>query len=186
MRDRLDELFSRDAIFDREWKVKLHLFGLPQRDQRRARNQAAVALRELLALPHVAEEDVVGEIDELRSEITEGLPNCTGWLLRITHVASSGSFTVRRTRQHFERGRAWSCTEHGAQVGASLVLRSIGAIDAVVGRPVDRFEGDIVRDAAGADSACLLSSGVLVPARLLPVVPAHIESIVDRDGPDGR
>jgi hypothetical protein len=53
-------------------KVKAHLLGLAGRDQRRAGDEAAIALRELRALPDVAEQHVVGQLGELGRELTDG------------------------------------------------------------------------------------------------------------------
>jgi hypothetical protein len=78
VRDHLDQLLLRDAVLDRLKEVEVHLLGLAGRDERRARDQAAVAFRELRPLPYVAEEDVVGEIDQLGCEFTEGRPCSAG------------------------------------------------------------------------------------------------------------
>src|SRR5438309_6017602 len=62
--DELDELFLRHAVLDRSGEVEVHLLCLAGRDERRAGDQAAVALRELRPLPDVAEQHLLGDLDE--------------------------------------------------------------------------------------------------------------------------
>src|SRR5260221_14107800 len=67
-----------------------------------------------------------------------------------------------------------------------MVLRSVGVVDAVVDRSVHRIEGDLLRHAGSDDPPRLLPRCGLVPTRVLPVVAAHVEGVVDRDGPNPR
>ena len=67
-----------------------------------------------------------------------------------------------------------------------MILRSIGVVDALIDRPIYRFECDRLRQAGGGDLPRLLLYCGLVPTRLLSVVSAHVEGVVDRDGPDPR
>jgi hypothetical protein len=53
---------ARHAVLDGAWEMEVHLLGLAGRNQRRAGDQAAVALRELRPLPDVPEQHVVGEL----------------------------------------------------------------------------------------------------------------------------
>ncbi len=53
-------------------------------------------------------------------------------------------------------------------------------------RSIDRLKGDLLRHAGGDDPARLLPHRGLIPARALPVVAAHVEGVIDRDGPDPR
>jgi hypothetical protein len=54
-------------------EVKAHLLGLAGRDERRAGDEAPVALRELRPLPDVPEQHVVGQLGQFRRDITDGL-----------------------------------------------------------------------------------------------------------------
>src|SRR5436305_9783989 len=56
MGDELDQLLLRHTILDGAREVKVHLLGLAEGDERRAGDEAPVALRQLRALPDVAEE----------------------------------------------------------------------------------------------------------------------------------
>ena len=67
-----------------------------------------------------------------------------------------------------------------------MVLRPVGVVDEVVDWPVDRLEGDFPRYAGGSDPPRLLPHRGLVPTRILPVVAAHVEGVIDRDGPNPR
>src|SRR5215471_19470625 len=78
--DGLDELLLGDAVFDRLREVELHLLGLAGRDESGAGDEASVPLRELRPLPDVAEQDAVGDLDELRREAAEGLLHGAGRL----------------------------------------------------------------------------------------------------------
>src|SRR5215475_4613161 len=51
VRDHLDELVLGDPVLDRAREVKAHLLGLAGRDERRAGDEAAVALGQLRPLP---------------------------------------------------------------------------------------------------------------------------------------
>src|SRR3954471_22496539 len=67
MGNELDQLLLRHTVFDGAREVKVHLLGLPQGDERRAGDEAPVALRQLRALPDVAEEHLFGKLDEFGS-----------------------------------------------------------------------------------------------------------------------
>src|SRR5882762_2413309 len=72
MRDQLDQLVLGHAVLDGAREVEVHLLGLAQSDQRGAGDQAAVALRQLRALPHVTEQDFLGDLDELGAKSASG------------------------------------------------------------------------------------------------------------------
>lgn len=66
---------------DRVRKVQIHLLRFAGRDERGTRDQAGVTLRELRSLLDVAEENVLGELHELRRELAEGLAERAGKIL---------------------------------------------------------------------------------------------------------
>src|SRR5271168_553171 len=74
--------------------------------------------------------------------------------------------------------------DHRAEVRAAMILHPVGVVDAVINDAVDRLEGDLFGHAGGDDPPRLLPPRGLIPARLLPVIAAHVEGVVDRDGPD--
>src|SRR5664280_3876324 len=80
MGDGLDQLLLRDPVLQRPGEVEPQLFRTVQRDQRGHRDEAAVALRQLGALPHVAEQDLIRQLHELRREVSEH-PLCSRRLL---------------------------------------------------------------------------------------------------------
>src|SRR5260221_313384 len=67
-----------------------------------------------------------------------------------------------------------------------MVLRPVGVVDAVVDRSVHRLEGDLLGHAGSDDPPRPLPRCGLVPTRVLPVVAAHVEGVVDRDRPYPR
>jgi hypothetical protein len=67
-----------------------------------------------------------------------------------------------------------------------MVLRPVGVVDAVVDRSVHRLKGDLLRHGGGDDPPGLLPHRGLVPTVILPVVAAHVEGAIDRDGPNPR
>src|SRR4051794_18281440 len=67
-----------------------------------------------------------------------------------------------------------------------MVLRPVGCVYPVVDRSFHRLEGDFLRHAGGGDPPRLLPHRGLVPARVRPVVGAHVEGVVDHHGPDPR
>src|SRR3979490_3591368 len=69
MSDRLADLLARNAVLQRAPDVAAQLVRAIKRDERGHRDQAAVALRELLALPDVAEQQLVGELAELGKDV---------------------------------------------------------------------------------------------------------------------
>src|SRR6185436_16870670 len=73
MRDDLEQLFLGNTVVERPLEVTDLLLGAIERDQGGTGDQAAVALAEPLALPDVAEQDVVGQVDQLRREGPQGL-----------------------------------------------------------------------------------------------------------------
>ena len=88
-------------------------------------------------------------------------------------------------RRNLDCCRAGAGADHGAQVRAALVFRPVGVVDEVVDR-LDRLERDFLRQAGGSDPPRLLPHRGPVPRRVLPVVRTHIESVVDRYGPNPR
>jgi len=71
--DRLDKLLLDGAILLGQAEVEQELLGAPTRGQRRDGHEAALLRRQLGAVPDLAEQDVVGEASERRSEVTEQL-----------------------------------------------------------------------------------------------------------------
>src|SRR5882762_6663536 len=116
-------------------------------------------------------------------------PQCTGrarlypaWFLPPAVIAMD--LGTDATRRDFDRGRAGARADHRLQVRAFVVLRAVCVIDAVIDRPVDGLEGDLLRAAGNGDPPCLLQRGGFVPPGVLPVVRTHVECTVDHDGPD--
>jgi hypothetical protein len=75
-------------------------------------------------------------------------------------------------------------SDHLREVRAPLVLAAIGNIHAIVDGTLYRLEGNLVRHPRQCDPASLLPQRSLVPARVLPVVGAHIERTVHDNRPD--
>src|SRR3954471_19054163 len=69
--DRFDQLVFGGAVVLRVLQVEGELLGVPAGDQSRDRDEAAGAWRELRALPHLAEHNVVGEVHECWREVAE-------------------------------------------------------------------------------------------------------------------
>ena len=81
MRREFDKFILRNTVLDGARKMKIHLLGLAKRNERGARYQAAVSLRQLRTLPDVAEQDLVAERGQLRRQIAKLLA-CGGGYLR--------------------------------------------------------------------------------------------------------
>src|SRR5271166_2535734 len=81
-------------------------------------------------------------------------------------------------------GGPGALANHRAEVGVAAVLGAIGLVDAVVDRPVDRLEGDLLSHPGGDYAPGLLAESGPVPARIPSVIGADIEVAIDRDGPD--
>ena len=71
MRQCLDEFVLRHTIVARERHVRAQLIGPVQGDQRAHCDQAAVALRQSRPGPDIAEQDIVGQLGELRRNIAQ-------------------------------------------------------------------------------------------------------------------
>src|SRR3954467_3313680 len=69
VRDQLDQLFLLHAVVERAPDMPANLVGPAERDERRDGDEAAVALDEPRALPHIAEYDFLGELTELGENI---------------------------------------------------------------------------------------------------------------------
>src|SRR6266545_1313532 len=84
VRDRFDDLLLGDAVVACADEVWSELIGPVHGDQCTDRHQAPIARRQLRARPHVAEQHVVGELDELGREVADqalgrrGLPRRGG------------------------------------------------------------------------------------------------------------
>src|SRR6478752_6099028 len=96
MSDHLHELLLRDAVLHGVREMKVHLLSFPERDKRSARYQAAIALRKLRPLPDVAEQDVIGKLDELRGQVSQRLAYRARLFLR-AHVLFSFVCSSRGT-----------------------------------------------------------------------------------------
>src|SRR5664280_2929395 len=73
VRDGLDQLLLREAIVTRANEMRTQLVRTIQSDQGADGDQAAVALGELRALPHIPEQHVVGEVCHFRRKAAEPL-----------------------------------------------------------------------------------------------------------------
>src|SRR5689334_8490852 len=73
MRDDLEQLLLGHAVVERALEMADLLLGAIERDQGGAGDQAAVALGKALALPDVAEQHVVREVDQLGRELPQRL-----------------------------------------------------------------------------------------------------------------
>src|ERR1041384_1952662 len=69
MRDQLDDLLARHTVVERAPDVAADLVGTVERGERGDGDEAAVALGEPRALPHVAEHDLVGELAQPRKDV---------------------------------------------------------------------------------------------------------------------
>src|SRR5262245_3128158 len=85
-----------------------------------------------------------------------------------------------------DRRRPSAGADHWAQVLAVAVLRSVGIVDSVISRPIDRLECDFFCQAGSCDPSGFLTHRGLIPARVTPVVSAHIKRTVKHNGPDPR
>jgi hypothetical protein len=89
-------------------------------------------------------------------------------------------------RHDFDCRGAGPRVDHRAEVWAVMVLRPVGVVDAAVDRSVHRLEGDLLRHPGGDYPSGRLPHRGLIPTRILPVLAAHVEGVVDRDGPNPR
>src|ERR1044072_6995576 len=71
MRDQLVDLLARIPVAERAPDVAVDLVGTVERGERGDGDEAAVALGEPRALPHVAEHDLVGELAQLRKDVAD-------------------------------------------------------------------------------------------------------------------
>src|SRR5690242_15763515 len=76
--DQLDELFVCDAVVPRVVQVERQLFGAVECDERRHGGDAALARSETGACPDVAEQHLVGELGQLRSQVADGFAGVVG------------------------------------------------------------------------------------------------------------
>src|SRR6266851_7774546 len=112
--------------------------------------------------------------------------------MRHCSLLSSSDFGSLDHHALVERGMILTVAERARapiielRYGLPWYFTWLRVVDAVVDRPVYRHEGDILRQASGDDPPRLLSHGGLIPTRALPVVAAHVEGVVDSDGPDPR
>jgi len=102
------------------------------------------------------------------------------WLCPTYSRVSSMSCIGFLARHDFHCRGAGACADHRAKVRAVMVLRPVGVVDAAVDRSVHRLEGDLLRQAGGDYPPGRLPHRGLVPTRILPVVAAHVEDIIDR------
>src|SRR5262249_36054892 len=102
--DELADLVLGDAIGEGAVEMALELLRPVHRGQRGDGDQAAVALREAGPLPHVAEQDLLRQIDELRDDSANGLARRVGGL-RCGHDASRWVVCLRVGFSHGEGGR---------------------------------------------------------------------------------
>jgi len=73
---------------------------------------------------------------------------------------------------------------HRFEIRAALVLRCIGFIDASLIAPSTCSKLTSFVHAGGSDPSCLLLDGGLVPARFLSVVAAHVQCVINHNGPN--
>jgi hypothetical protein len=65
MGDELDDLVLGDAVLEGALEMAAQLLAAIERDQRRDGDQAAVALLEVGPLPDIAEQHLLGQVDQL-------------------------------------------------------------------------------------------------------------------------
>src|SRR5579885_1195886 len=85
MRDDLAQLFLGQPVVERAFEMADQLLFAAERDQRGDDDQAAIALRELRALPDLAEQPLLGIVDQVRHGGAAGLAGRAG-LGRLGHV----------------------------------------------------------------------------------------------------
>ena len=73
MREEFDDLVLGHPIDQRTRQMQTQLLGTVGGDQRRNRDHAAIPLGQTGALPHVAEQHLVGQLDELRGNLSNAL-----------------------------------------------------------------------------------------------------------------
>jgi hypothetical protein len=71
MQQGLLQLVRGDSVLQCEAQVEFQLLGLAQCGQRGDSDEAAVTLGQVLAFPHLVEQDLVGVVDHSRREVAE-------------------------------------------------------------------------------------------------------------------
>src|SRR5437667_4503029 len=100
------------------------------------------------------------------------------------HAFLSFGLRFGLARQDLDRGCARACTDHRREIWTAFVLSSVRVVYAVIDGSVDRLERDFFRHASRVDPTSLFPYCRLVPTRLLPVVTAHVEFIINDDRPN--
>src|SRR5439155_25995666 len=111
------------------------------------------------------------------------------WLRAIASATpknTAGRSRIGFARRDLDCRGAGTCADHRPEIRTAAVLRAVCFVDAVVDGPVDRLESDLLRHAGGGDAPCPLPYGGLIPTRLLSVIAADVEDVIDRDGPNPR
>src|SRR4051794_25203736 len=81
MRDGCNDLILGNAVFDRPLQMKRELVDPVERNEARDGHQAAVARRQGRALPDVPEQNLVGDLGQVRRDVAERLA-CIGGFSR--------------------------------------------------------------------------------------------------------
>src|SRR5947207_4810404 len=111
------------------------------------------------------------------------------WLRAIASATpknTAGRSRIGLARRDLDCRGSGTCADHRLEIRTATVLRAVSVIDTIVDWPVDRLEGDLLRHAGGDHPPCPLPYGGLIPARLLSVVAADVEGVIDRDRPNPR
>src|SRR4051812_18881565 len=80
MGDGFDDLVAGDAVIERALQMKRQLIVPVERNQRRNRHEAAIARRQVRALPKVAKKNLVGIVGQSGGDIAEGF-TAIGWCI---------------------------------------------------------------------------------------------------------
>lgn len=79
-------------------------------------------------------------------------------------------------RPDLDRRSTSAGSDHRAEIWAAVVLRPVGVVDEVVGRPIGGLKCDFLRHFGGNNPPSSLAHGGLVPARVQPVIGAHVRA----------
>jgi hypothetical protein len=80
MGNRLDQLVPGDTVLQRLSEMEWRLVAAVEGNERRHRDEAPVALGKAGPRPHVAEQHIVRELDQLGRDVANRLLRC-GWFL---------------------------------------------------------------------------------------------------------
>jgi hypothetical protein len=98
--NKFDQFVLGDPVLKRTTQVKGQLFGAVHGYQRTNRDNASVALGQALALPYLAEQNLFGQIDQLRCNIAYPIPYCWERFV-IRHRFSGRPLSPRAKGDHY-------------------------------------------------------------------------------------